>query len=133
MKRKIGKRLLSVLLSAGMLAGTVLPAAAKPERDSKDAAAQIVVDYNTSIGTGSPMIFGGLGTPVSESKAWKSLTRETGLKVMGVDVDLSELFPDSTEADSAVLESYTHVAGGILTRIKGAGIKAFITFDHMPS
>lgn len=133
MKRKIGKRLLSMFLSAGMLAGTVLPAAAKPEMDSKDAAAQIVVDYNTSIGTGSPMIFGGLGTPVSESKAWKSLTRETGLKVMGVDVDLSKLFPDGTDADSAVLESYTHVAGGILTRIEGAGIRAFITFDHMPS
>lgn len=133
MKRKIGKRLLAMLLSAGMLSGTVLPAAAEPGKDARDGNAQIVVDYNTSIGTGSPMIFGGLGTPPSESKAWKSLTQEAGLKVMGVDVDLAELFPDGTDADSAVLESYTHVAGGILTRIKGAGIKAFITFDHMPS
>lgn len=133
MKRKIGKRLLSILLSAGMLAGTVLPAAAKPEKAAGEGNAQIVVDYNTSIGTGSPMIFGGLGTPPSESKAWKSLTQEAGLKVMGVDVDLSKLFPEGMNADSAVMESYTHVAGGILTRIKGAGIKAFITFDNMPS
>lgn len=134
MKRKIGKRLLSMLLSTSMLFGTVLPAAAaEPGKEPKTGNAQIVVDYNTSIGTGNPMIFGGLGTPAAESNAWKSLTQETGLKVMGVDVDLSKLFPEGTDADSEVLESYTHVAGGILTRIKGAGIKAFITFDKLPS
>lgn len=35
----------------------------------------------------------------------------SGIKGNGVDVDLSKLFPDGTDADSAVLESYTHVAG----------------------
>lgn len=132
---KKGKRILAGLL-AGILLVTSPGTGFIVEAKNKERAGngKIVVDYNTSIGTGRPEIFGGSGTPDKiQDGAWNALTETMGLKIVKVKVDLTELFPnDADTIDTSILESYTHVAGSIFTRISGAGMKAMLEFENLP-
>lgn len=135
MKRK-NKGLLAGFLAAAMVissAGTV--SAAGKTAETRSTGGKIVVDYNTSIGTGSPELFGGVGTPdKTQDGAWNALAGTMGLKLVKVNVNLAELFPnDADTIDSAVLEDYTHVAGSIFTRINGSGMKAMLQFTDLPA
>ncbi|WP_343250130.1 Ig-like domain-containing protein [Diplocloster hominis] len=134
--RKKYKSILAGILSAVMVMGTGGTAAAgtKPAQ-TRAAGGNIVVDYNTSIGTGTPELFGGVGTPAKDQgDAWSKLAGTMGIKLVKVDVDLSALFPDDAETmNTEAYENLTHVAGSILTSVRGAGMKAMLEFTSLPS
>lgn len=134
--RKKYKSLLAGLMSAVMVLGSGGSAVgAEPLKAQPRAGGSIIVDYNTSIGTGTPEIFGGVGTPAKDqSSAWEQLSQTMGIKLVKVDVDLAALFPDNADTiDTEVYENYTHVAGSILTRVRGAGMKAMLEFNNLPA
>ncbi|MGG7097961.1 Ig-like domain-containing protein [Clostridium sardiniense] len=126
------KRIISSAIAVGMLSSMVVEA--KVLTSSKDKA-QIIVDYNTSIGTGSKYLFGGSGIPnPNEQLAWSLMNNEMGVKLIKVPVDLARLYPNKNgEIDTNVKEEYLHVASGQLTRAKGAGMDVMLEFINLPS
>lgn len=58
--KKIASRLAAVVLTAAIAASGIGSMDVYAEKRSSG---KIVVDYNTSIGTGTPELFGGVGTP----------------------------------------------------------------------
>ena len=134
--RKKCKSILAGILSAVMIIGTGgTAAAAGTQTAARAAGGNIVVDYNTSIGTGTPELFGGVGTPAKDqSDAWSKLAGAMGIKLVKVDVDLSALFPDNADTmNTEAYENLAHVAGSILTSVRGSGMKAMLEFTNLPS
>ena len=135
--RKKFKSILSGILSAVLVFGTGGTAAASGTQQAMPRAAggNIVVDYNTSIGSGTPELFGGVGTPAKDQgDAWTKLAGTMGIKLVKVDVDLNALFPDDADTmNTEAYENYAHVAGSILTSVRGSGMKAMLEFTNLPS
>lgn len=118
----------AVVLTGGAFSSPGLTAQAADDN-------KITVDYNTSIGTGSPMLFGGVGTPSkTQDKAWEALTQTMGIKIVKVPIDLGALFPENADnMDTEVFENYAHVAGSILTKVRGSDMKAMLEFKNLPA
>lgn len=126
------KKAISSVVALGMVTSMAADVNAASLRSSK---AQIIVDYNTNIGTGNKYIFGGAGIPsTDEAIAWSSLNSEMGVKLVKIPVDLSRLYPNSNgEVDTDVKEEYLHVASGQFTRARGAGMDIMLEFVNLPS
>ena len=129
--KKLASRLAAVGLTAAIAASGIGSMDVHAEKRSSG---KIVVDYNTSIGTGTPELFGGVKTPSKDqSDAWNKLAETMGVKQVKVNVDLSALFPENADTvDTEAMGNYTHVAGSILTNVRGSGMKAMIEFTSLP-